>query len=216
MDAMADVLHLDGNEWLTRAEMAARLDVSERTVTRMVDRGELIRKDNPDGRGKLYRRPTEETGDAGQDARHETGQDNTLDSPPSPQGDDDTRHAGQDTRQDTTRDSLVSRLVDRLEGRNERIAELEAEAGKLRAGLETASDYVEDLEARLDAERTRAEQLRKRLRRLRDQRDAARRERDDARHQIDDLADTVERLRREREGRRTILTLGPLEVSWRE
>jgi hypothetical protein len=129
---MAELLHIDGNEWLSRAEMAAKLDVSERTITRKVNRGELVRKNNPNGRGKLYRRAAE-ADDTRHETRRETGQDNAPESDTELEGTRDTRHERHDTRQDTTRDTAVSQLISRLEDRDERISELEREVGRLKA-----------------------------------------------------------------------------------
>jgi chromosome segregation ATPase len=212
---MADVLHLDGHEWLSRAEMAEKLGVSERTVTRKVDRGELMRKNNPNGRGKLYRFPDKESDGTRQDTRHETGQDTRQENGKNPKGKDDARHTRQDTRQDKTRDTSVSRLLERLKTKNAQIAELKSKVGGLSAGLETASDYVKDLEERLASAQDQADQLRNRLQKVRNERAQARAERDQAKAQIDSFQSTIERLKEERENRTTIASIGPLELLWR-
>lgn len=230
---MSNVVHLDDNEWMSRSEMADKLGVSERTVTRKAKRGELERRANPDGRGKLYRQPVDRETDTRQekrhtrhDARHETGQDKRHQEDAESSGLGSTQDTRQDTRQDTTRDTRdslrdtrdtdVSRLIDRLEAKNERIAELEEKKGELTAGLETAADYVADLEERLERERQRAERLRDRLRRVRDEREDARRERERAEFEIDSLAETIERLKKKEDRRRSLFRMGPLELLWHD
>jgi len=223
---MSNVVHLDDNEWMSRSEMAEKLGVSERTVTRKAKRGELERRANPDGRGKLYRQPAESETDTRQDARHETGQDKRHQKDSESNALEGKRDTRQDTRQDTTRDTRdslrdtrdtdVSRLIDRLEAKNERIAKLEEKKGELTAGLETAADYVADLEERLERERQRAERLRDRLRRVRDEREEARREREQAEFEIESLAETIERLKAKEDRRRSLFRLGPLELLWHD
>ena len=212
---MENVVHLDENEWLSRAEMADKLDVSERTVTRRAKQGKLVRKENPNGRGNLYRRPTPDEDGDGADARHETEGDATRQSAGLYQEDSTERDTGRDTGQEATRDTTVSRLIERLEAKNERIAQLESEKGRLSAGLETAADYVEELEDRLERERERANELQQRLERVRDERDEARQEREAARFEIESLSDTIERLEADERKRTSLLRLGPLELLWR-
>ena len=212
---MENVVHLDENEWLSRAEMADKLDVSERTVTRRAKQGKLVRKENPNGRGNLYRRPTPDADPGESDARHETEGDETRQSTGLYQEDSAKEDTRRDTGQEATRDTTVSRLIERLEAKNERIAQLESEKGRLSAGLETAADYVEELEDRLERERERANELQQRLERVRDERDEARQEREAARFEIESLSDTIERLEADERKRTSLLRLGPLELLWR-
>lgn len=65
------ILQTDAVEWLTRPEMAAALGVTERTVTRMVDRGQVERRET--ARGNLYRLAGESS-----QADDATGQDRTV------------------------------------------------------------------------------------------------------------------------------------------
>lgn len=77
------IIRMDGNPWRSREEMANALGVTVRTITRMVTRGELVRKQTKTG--MLYQFPIEsqelfEDGDVSQDR---TGQDTSQDSPES-------------------------------------------------------------------------------------------------------------------------------------
>ena len=69
------VIHMDGNPWKSRTEMADDLGVSIRTITRMVTRGELVRREGE--KGPQYRFP--DTSPLTPVSKDRTGQDRHVD-----------------------------------------------------------------------------------------------------------------------------------------
>lgn len=64
-DLLSQVTHLDLNPWRSRAALAEALGMSERTISRMVKRGELERRESPEG--TQYRRHEPGAPGTGQD-----------------------------------------------------------------------------------------------------------------------------------------------------
>lgn len=157
---MEGVVYLDGKRWRTRAEMAEYLDVSERTVTRRVNRGEIVRRERPNG--NLYRL-AEEGDETARDSEtgHETGQDRTPRNPSTQADEPGTTRHPRDTRRDRTGQHetppaapLLERLIDRLDAKGDRLADLTGQLERTRAELEAAQEdrrrlleYVEAADA---------------------------------------------------------------------
>lgn len=125
-----NVIQLEAVQWRTRREIADLLGVSERTITRRVSRGEILRRETPNG--NLYQLASvSETG-------RETGRDR-MPIPTRPEAvQDSTGRTGQDARRDETGHDAGT------------VAELVASVATL---AQTNAALVEDvrrLQARLD------------------------------------------------------------------
>jgi hypothetical protein len=140
------------HKWLARPEMAKLLGVSERTVTRKVDAGFLVRRNTSNG--NVYALASRETG-------HETGQDMSRVSPAPVLIEAVTRHARQDTRQDETNDVLQD-ILKRLEALERRNVELETLNTELTIRLESI-EHAHDWHVAVDGI---LEKRRKKLARL--------------------------------------------------
>lgn len=137
-----DVLRLESGEWYEREELANRLNVSLRTVSRRLKRGEIVKKDTPNG--PVYR-PKKDTEGQQKDTkghqRDTKGQQKDTQKDRTPR---DIEGQQKDTR-GTDRVSLPlsawTDLIERLDQKNARISELEREVGR------KESISVEDLES---------------------------------------------------------------------
>jgi len=133
---MSNLKYLDGVRWRTRAEMAAFLGVSERTVTRRVNRGELVRRTQPSG--NLYRLADARDSETG----HGTGQDTAPSIPAQMQDDPHGVDTTRDTGHGTPRPELIEKLIDRLDARHARIVELTGELERTRAEIVTYQTHA--------------------------------------------------------------------------
>lgn len=132
----------------TRSEMADHLGVSERTITRMVARGELIREDGA-GRENLYYEVFDEFSHARQVAGHETGQSRLASSANIQAGE----AAYETARQDTRQDSPVSHFTgDSLAKLVEANASLALTVERLSRQLEEQSKHLHEWRARAETE----------------------------------------------------------------
>jgi excisionase family DNA binding protein len=152
------VFPIDGNRWHSREEMADLLGVSERTVTRRVARGELIRRERPEG--NLYRLNEEERETArDSETGHETGQDRTPDSTSIHEGDQQSVRHPRDTRQDRTGHPAVSRnQTQTVSVSLEDWAEVQRHLGRLEQHVENQQELIEELRTRVLQERERREE----------------------------------------------------------
>jgi predicted RNase H-like nuclease (RuvC/YqgF family) len=131
-----DIIDLEG-QWHGRQELADRLGVSTRTIDRRVKRGQIEKRETP--QGKLYR-PTHD--DRGDDT---------------PTHGDDTPTDSDDTVSSPATDTRLAELEARLEEKTARIERLEERGARLReerdrarGGRETAQAEVESLQATID------------------------------------------------------------------
>lgn len=114
----------NSNQWLSRPDIAKLIGVTERTISRQVDAGKIIRRQTPNGNLYIL-------------AGHGTGQDMSRESPAYNVAPDTVRHTGRDTRQDETSavlEALITRM-EKLENTNARllarIEELEANSNQV-------------------------------------------------------------------------------------
>jgi hypothetical protein len=124
------------NQWLSRPDMAKVLGVSERTVTRRVDAGSLVRRTTPHS-GNLYAVVSHETE---QDVSH-SGR--TIAS------DRRAGHIGQEARRDET-DSVLESINTQLADLLARIVELENVNADLTARL-ASIEHAHDMHVKVGA-----------------------------------------------------------------
>jgi excisionase family DNA binding protein len=196
------IFPIDGNRWHSREEMAEFLGVSERTVTRRVSRGEIIRRERPDG--NLYRLNDEEHETLrDSETGHETGQDRTPGSASVHAGETGSVRHPRDTRQDRTGHPTVSQNdVQKVVVGLEEWSKLQRKLGQLEQQTESQQERVDELRSLAENERTRreeAEQFRARYYVQAGRRELAEERLEDRDERIDELEAEVAELRRKLE-----------------
>lgn len=122
------VVQFGPSEWYGRQELADRLDVSLRTIDRRVNRGEIEKRNTPNG--KLYRPAPDETD------RQEATAERQQTTPKRQQSDTDRATVG-DTKTTPEVSQGVADLVALVRDQTDRIAELERQVGRLLERIDT-------------------------------------------------------------------------------
>jgi chromosome segregation ATPase len=161
-----NVLEITESKWFKRREMANHLGVSTRTLCRMVNRGDVLKRDSE--RGMLYRPAPELLENEGQKTTDSTAAKST-DTTDSGGGDRRRRQkmaAATDISVSAEKWGELHRKIGQLEEKSARMSELEEQAGevlelaKKLARAEAKLEGIEDLRAELRRSRETATEFR--------------------------------------------------------